>query len=222
MSLLQGSWLQTLSHLACWREHAVHDADEGLVAVEEAVAAGEQVALQHALADVLREHGVHDAAVRGEVVVDVAAPRRSRRGRLSSKTGDRRLEAVSSGPKTRKLRSSALRRVDVADEVAHGGHVLGLDARRGRGRRRRSRGSPACAGRAAAGRRWRGGSRPCGACPRARGPGCPASGGRPCRRAPRACSCAASPRSGGCAPACRAGWAPGGRASSPRPSAPST
>ena len=37
-----------------------------------AVAAGEQIALEHALADVLGEHGVHDAAVGGEVVVDVA------------------------------------------------------------------------------------------------------------------------------------------------------
>ena len=38
------------SHLAVLGEHGVHNADEGLVAVEEAVAAGEEVALQPALA----------------------------------------------------------------------------------------------------------------------------------------------------------------------------
>ncbi|MPM37374.1 hypothetical protein SDC9_83985 [bioreactor metagenome] len=45
-------------------KHGVHDADKGLVAVEEAVAAGKEVALQPALAHVLRKHGVHHPAVR--------------------------------------------------------------------------------------------------------------------------------------------------------------
>ena len=49
-------------------EHRVDDVDEGLVAVEQAVPAGEQVALQPALAEVLGED-LHDAAVGGEVVV---------------------------------------------------------------------------------------------------------------------------------------------------------
>ena len=40
-------------------EHRVDDVDERLVAVEEAVAAGEQIALQPALAEVLREHLQH-------------------------------------------------------------------------------------------------------------------------------------------------------------------
>ncbi len=50
-------------------EHRVHDVDEGLVAVEEPVPAGEQVALQPALALVLREHLDHPAA-RRKVLVD--------------------------------------------------------------------------------------------------------------------------------------------------------
>ena len=49
-------------------EHRVDDVDEGLVAVEEAVAAAEQIALQPALAEVLGED-LHDATVGSEVVV---------------------------------------------------------------------------------------------------------------------------------------------------------
>jgi len=49
-------------------EHRVDDVDEGLIAVEEAVAAGEQVALQPAFAEVLREH-LHHPAAWSEVLV---------------------------------------------------------------------------------------------------------------------------------------------------------
>ena len=49
-------------------EHGVDDVDEGLVAVEQPVAPGEQVALQPALAHVLREH-LHDTAGGRQVVV---------------------------------------------------------------------------------------------------------------------------------------------------------
>ena len=45
-------------------EHRIDDVDEGLVAGEEAVAAGEQVAFQPALAQVLAQH-LHHAARRG-------------------------------------------------------------------------------------------------------------------------------------------------------------
>ena len=88
-------------------EHRVDDVDEGLVAVEQPVTAGEQVAFEPALALVLAEH-LHDPAVGGQVVVgrdDFGLPLlvRSPRTRRSS-----RLEAVSSGPKIRKLRCSAL------------------------------------------------------------------------------------------------------------------
>ena len=54
-------------------EHGVHNADEGLIAVEEAVAAGEEVPLQPALAHVLGEHGVHHPAAVGQVLVPVGA-----------------------------------------------------------------------------------------------------------------------------------------------------
>ncbi len=60
-----------LQPLGVLGDHGVHDADEGLVAVEEAVAAGEQIALQPALAQVLGEHGVHDPAVPVQVLVQV-------------------------------------------------------------------------------------------------------------------------------------------------------
>ena len=52
-------------------EHGVHDADERLIAVEEAVAARQQVALQEALAEVLGEHGVHDPAIGVQVLVHI-------------------------------------------------------------------------------------------------------------------------------------------------------
>ena len=59
-----------LQPLGVLGEHGVHNADEGLIAVEEAVASGEQIALQEALAEVLGEHGVHDPAVGVQMVVD--------------------------------------------------------------------------------------------------------------------------------------------------------
>ena len=49
-------------------EHRIDDVDEGLVAGEEAVPAGQQVAFQPALALVLAEH-LHHAALVGDVVV---------------------------------------------------------------------------------------------------------------------------------------------------------
>jgi hypothetical protein len=49
-------------------EHRVHDVDERLVAVEEAVPSREQVALEPALAEVLAQD-LHHAAVGGEVVI---------------------------------------------------------------------------------------------------------------------------------------------------------
>jgi hypothetical protein len=49
-------------------EHGVDDVDEGFVAGEKAVAAGEEVAFEPALAEMLGED-FEDAAVGGEVVV---------------------------------------------------------------------------------------------------------------------------------------------------------
>jgi hypothetical protein len=58
-------------------EHRVDDVDEGLVAIEEAVPAGEQVALEPALAEVLAQH-LDDLTVGREVLVrgqDLGVPR---------------------------------------------------------------------------------------------------------------------------------------------------
>ena len=51
-------------------EHRVDDVDEGLVAGEQAVAAGEQISFEPALAQMLAQH-LHDAAVDAEIDVDV-------------------------------------------------------------------------------------------------------------------------------------------------------
>ena len=51
-------------------EHRIDDVDEGLVAGEQAVPAGEQVAFEPAFAQMLAQH-LHDAAVDAEIDVDV-------------------------------------------------------------------------------------------------------------------------------------------------------
>ena len=53
-----------LQPLGVLGDHRVHDADKGLIAVEQAVPPGEEVALQPALAQMLRQHSVHHPAVR--------------------------------------------------------------------------------------------------------------------------------------------------------------
>ena len=55
-------------------EHRIDDADKGLVAVEQAVSPGQQIALEPSLALMLAEHGVQDATLRREklIVVDFA------------------------------------------------------------------------------------------------------------------------------------------------------
>src|SRR5262245_8564636 len=63
-----GNMLADLEPLGVLVEHRVDEVDEGLVAVEEAVPAGEQVAFQPALALVLAEH-FHDPAIGREVII---------------------------------------------------------------------------------------------------------------------------------------------------------
>ena len=55
-------------------EHRIDDADEGLIAVEQAVSPRQQIALEPSLALMLAEHGVQDATLRREklIVVDFA------------------------------------------------------------------------------------------------------------------------------------------------------
>src|SRR3984893_4004296 len=51
-------------------EHRIDDVDEGLVAGEKAMASGEQVSFEPALAQMLAQH-LHDAAVDAEINVDL-------------------------------------------------------------------------------------------------------------------------------------------------------
>jgi len=81
-------------------EHRVDDVDERLVAREEAVTAGEQVALQPALTLVLAEH-LHDSAVARQVVVGGEQVRLPDAG-VTSSTSCQRLEVNSSGLNRRK------------------------------------------------------------------------------------------------------------------------
>ena len=61
-------------------DHRVDDVNERLVAGEEAVSAGQEVAFEPALALMLGEH-LHDAAIRREVVVVGKTRRRPTRAR---------------------------------------------------------------------------------------------------------------------------------------------
>lgn len=65
-----GQLIAGLEPLSVLGKHGVHDADERLIAVEETVASGEQIALQPALAHMLGEHGIHHAAVGIEEFVE--------------------------------------------------------------------------------------------------------------------------------------------------------
>ena len=89
--------------------------DERLVAVEQPVATGEQIALEPSLALVLRQH-LHDPPVGGEVVVAVGNVSPIQARSVTSKTSWSRLEAVSSGPKSRKF--VGLSADHVAEELA--------------------------------------------------------------------------------------------------------
>ena len=190
--------------------------DERLVAVEEAVPARQQVALEPALAEVLGQD-LHHAAVGREVLVGRAASRRSRPGpspRTRRRAGSTRSRP---GPKSRKLSGFAAitsRRnapsTRVASLVRRAGlrHVdrvvaeVGQDevAQQQAAVRVRVRAHPALALRR---QRRRAPGRAC----RAR------------RRAPPAGSCAATPRARAGAPGCRARRraAPGASARCPRP-----
>ena len=74
-----GDVIADLQPLGVLVEHRVDDVDERLVAGEEAVSAGQQIAFEPALALVLAQH-LHDPAVRREMVIVWIASRRPRRG----------------------------------------------------------------------------------------------------------------------------------------------
>jgi hypothetical protein len=109
-------------------EHRVDDVDEGLVAVEEAVPPGEQVALEPALAEVLGED-LHDASVRREVLVDLLD--RAEPGFVGG------VEDVAEAVRRRLIRTEEpevvrVARHDVAQEPAEDARRL-CERRRGRG-----------------------------------------------------------------------------------------
>ena len=116
-----GQLVAFLQPLGVLVEHRVDDVDEGLVGREEAVPAGQQVAFEPALERVLAEH-LHDAAVGRQIAaVGVLGEILAEPGLLGDLV-DRvsRLEAFSSGPKTRKFsccRASMSRRKLPSDWV---------------------------------------------------------------------------------------------------------
>ena len=210
--------LELLGHLqplGVLVEHRVDDVDERLVAVEDPVAAGEGVALEPALAEVLGEH-LHDPPARRQVVValdDLGLP---------GPVGDLQqgAQAVRHGlvgahdPERRGVAHH-----DVLEPAGH--HPVGpRPVAVGAGHvERRSRGSRAGRGGRRCGPRWPGAWRPSAARPPAPA-GPPSRGCGPTRRtAPRACSCASTPRASSGARRCRARptAAPGASATCPRP-----
>ena len=155
----QGSSSQRLEPLRVLHRHRGGDHGERLVGGEQAVAPGEQVALEPALAEVLAEH-LHHPAVRatrdrrsatGAPRGTGSRPRRPRRGGC---------EFVSSGQKSRKF-ACRVGAVDVAQQLAERTRRLALlgPGRVDRQRVRREVGE--VERRRAGGRRWRAGWRPC-------------------------------------------------------------
>ena len=122
-----GELVADLKPLGMLGEHGVHDADKGLIGVEEAVAAGEQIALQHALAHMLREHGVHDAAVLVEVIVrvpDFTVPDAVRR----LENGVEAVGVILIGGEGAEVALFLVELENVADKFSELGHILGLDS----------------------------------------------------------------------------------------------
>ena len=122
-------------------EHRVDDVDERLVAAEQAVPAGQQVALEPALAGVLGQDLHHPA--RGARCSSVVRISPANTLSVTSYTASSRLDAVSSGPKIRKLLGVVAHHVDEVRPPAPGS-ARG-STRPARSPRRRGRGSPAAA-----------------------------------------------------------------------------
>ena len=187
-------------------EHRVDDVDERLVAGEQPVAAGQQVALQPALAEVLAEH-LHHAAVRarggrrsGRISASQARSVTSKhgaepvRGRL---VGPEDAEACSGLRRMTSRRNPPSTRVASLDGARRRGHVdrVGAEVRQLQVAREQRR-------------RWRAGWRPSGArrgAPRRRARG---AARRRRRRAPRGGRSASRSRAARGA----RGWWPGSRA----------
>ncbi len=144
-------------------EHRVDDVRERLVAREQTVPAGEEVALEPAFARRLRED-LHHAAVGSEVLVDrerrsPATPSRSpRRPRRAGSTRSRPVRTAGS------CAVSALSAEHVPEKRAEDARRLRVEARPAPRPLSRSRGCRAGADRGGARRRWCAGSRPSAGC----------------------------------------------------------
>ena len=150
-----GDLARHLQPLRVLVEHRVDDVDERLVTVEQPVPAGQQVALEPALALVLGEH-LHHAAAGCEVVVageDLGVPRAVRHL-------EHRAQPVRGGLVGAEEAEPVAVAVDhVAQEVPEHARRLARRSSRASRPRPRTRGSRAAPGPRAAGRRWRAGSR---------------------------------------------------------------
>ena len=125
-----GNAARDLQPLRVLVEHRVDDVDERLVAVEEAVPSGQEIALEPALAEVLGQH-FHDAPVSAQALVRRRVFSATHARPVTSKTAPSRLEAVSgSGPKTRKL--AEVPRDDISQERAEHAGRLRKGGRRAR------------------------------------------------------------------------------------------
>ena len=198
-------------------EHRIDDVDEGLVGGEQAVAPGQQVALQPALAGVLGQDLHHPAvgiqALVGRQPLGHPGPRGGRQHVAQPVRGDLvRAEQAEVPGRLVLLRHRA---------QVFAQHPGGLGRAWSRGRRPpgRTGGSRAAADRASAPRRWRAGWRPSVGRPSGPGPAAPGAAGRDRRTAPRAGSCAARPPAGPGGPAAPPARpaAPGANARCPRP-----
>ena len=166
------------------------------------MAAGEQVALQPALAEVLAED-LHDAAVRGEMrrrrprtrPVKVLVGDLEERARAGSRRSRRARRRGSSCSRLRSITSRRKRAQDAGGLALTAPGLRDLDGVVAEVRQR--------AGRAAAGRRWRADWRPCAGRLAGRVRRAPATRRAVARRtAPRAGSCASTPRAARGAPGC--------------------
>ena len=112
-------------------EHRIDDADEGFVAVEQPVPAGQQIALEPALALVLAEHRIEHAAGGREELVVLDRPRIPLAiGDLEDGAQEVRQRLV--GAEDAEIPLLLVQLDDVAQELAEHHRVLGVD---GAGRR---------------------------------------------------------------------------------------
>ena len=118
--------LQPLCVLCC---HRVDDADECFIACEEAMTTGQQVAFQPALAHMLGQHGIHDAAVLCEEFIG----RQSLCIPIAVGCFKRSIQTVGSGlirTKYAEVAAVLVELQDITDKLAHLDHVLTLGSAR--------------------------------------------------------------------------------------------